>query len=459
MRRHSFALLLAATACSGKQVDETDPPTFDTAVACAEDDDCGEGRICGDDEICELGDRDNSFDDAQDLRFNEPISGLIAPAGDQDNYRFETLSPGQWVAIDTRNEREDADDLDTIVELFQPNGLAHGVMDNYDIHFLAASDTRLIAYLPTAGEWLVRVRDASEYYGGEARGALNYDYEIELSTFTSVVTEGEPEVLDLDSANSIYTRAFLFATDGDTDEVQIDIPWDDRLILLSGGTGMPGSKAVPSIEVLRDGVTVAHQTNLSDGRWLHIFRSQQGRYTVRATDRDGGGSQDHWFVLYLRTYEADASIAFWATSTYDYELEPNDTRGDASSSIEVTEQTTGGSDYFINRIEGTLDTTGDEDWYSFTARRNLISPRCYAERFGSLADLAFDIVDDEGNILQTVTEYDGRSTPEFYNFDAGASGGTFHLRIYGEDEVAGAPAFYRCQIITTDWMVPDPAAP
>jgi hypothetical protein len=456
MRKLGLVLLLGA--CGGDQKTDTDsdtPVTILDGEPCTEDLECDFGYICGADDICEYGDRDNSFDDAAEIRFNEDAEGVIVPGGDIDYFKFETLSPGQWVSIQTLNERTETDDLDTVVRLFQSNGQEHAFADNFDIYRISGADSRVIAYLPTAGEWFVTVEDASTFYAAdESRGSEDYTYTLQLTSFTGVVTESEPLVVELERGTQIASRAVLLATEGDEDEIVLEVPYDDRVVEISGASGIPGSAVTANVEVLRDSETLAEQTDLGDGNYAQILSSEAGRYTLRMSDAAGGGSQDHWFVVYMRTYEEDGIVTFWGDTTYEYEAEPNDDAATASPSNQLSESTGTGLDYEANYVEGIIDAAGDEDWYAFTVPngQRTLTIRCYADRFGSLADIAIEVLDDEGNVVADATEYADFTAPQAFNIELESSG-AYNLRVFAEDDLAGAAAFYRCQMLRTDWTV------
>lgn len=449
------ALLLAACS-NGKQTDaDSDiPPVPDTAVLCITDDDCSEGFACADNGLCAPVDGDNSFEEATSILFNEEATGIINPAGDIDYFVFETNSPGQWVTIQTINERTVVDDLDTVIRLYESNGLEHAAADNFDIYRISGADSRIIAYLPNAGQWFVTVEDVSTYYDlEEKRGEEDYEYTLQVDAFTGVVTEAGPLAVTLERGTQIASRAILLATEGDVDEIVLDVPFDDRVVEISGGTDIPGSDAIPDIKILKDGEVVSHQRDLGDGNYAHVFHSEAGSYTIQATDAAGAGSNDHWYVLYMRTYDEDGVVTFWGTSDYDYETEPNEDTATASASTSTSLTTTSGLDYVTNNVEGIIDADGDIDVYTFDvpAGQLNLTVRCYGDRFGSTADLAFDLLDGDGNVLETVTNYQTWSAPQTYNYEVTA--GTHHIRVYAEDDAFGPAAFYRCQMLRTDWTV------
>lgn len=453
MRRTQLtALALSLLACNGGKPTgtDTDEPVAIDEV-CVEDDECESDEIC-DDEACVPGDRDNSIDEATLLRFDEPRSGVINPAGDKDYFSFETLSPGQWVLLQTTNERATAEDLDTVVRIYQANGLEHAAMDNYDLYRISGADSSLVAYLPTAGTWYVSVEDVSTYYElSPLRGSSRFSYGLELTSFSANTAEGgDPLLVELETGTRISRRGVLIGNPGDADQLVLRAPFAGQVLQVSA-TGANGSQLVADVSFELDGELLMRQRDLRSGSYGQVLQSVADDYLVTVTDAAGGGSADHWTVLYFRTYDPGASVTFWGTTVYEPEEEPNDDDVTANVLLRSDQTTTTGLNWSGAFLEGRIDGEGDSDWFKFTIDPgNLFTIRCYADRFGSLVDLGLEILRDDLSPIETVSDYDVWSAPQRYNLEGGEAR---YVRVFAEDDSFGPGAYYRCTVVESDWEV------
>jgi hypothetical protein len=460
LAKYTGALVLCAPfwlACNdgemtGQDTDDDLPPAL--IETCTEDKDCESYEICEQD-VCIVGDRNNTLDESRRLRFDEPRSGVIEPAGDIDYFQFETLSPGQWVLLETVTQRETSEDIDTVVRLFQSNGLEHAAMDNYDLYRIVAADSSLVAYLPTAGTWYVSVEDVSTYYEQTSlRGGRDFNYELSLTRFDSVTAEaGSPLIVDLETGSQISRRGVLIETEGDVDELVLRAPYDGELLHVSGGRNIPGSSLITDVTFSLNGETVMRQTALGDESYGHVFRSQAEDYIVSVTDAQGRGGLNYWTVLYFRTFEPLSSfgVTFWGTDIYQEETEPNNDASTAEPMLRTDEVTASELVWLGGFVEGRINEAGDEDWYAFEiASGQNTTVRCYADRFGSLVDIAFELLDQDLNVVEAATEYAPWTAPHIYNVEDSSSR---YLRVYAEDDSWGPSSFYRCQLVESDWTV------
>lgn len=402
-----------------------------------------------------MGDRHNSLQDAMTILFNDDVEEVIAPAGDVDWYSFETLQAGQWVLLETISESAD---LDTVVTLYASNGIEHAHMDNFDLYRITRADSSLVAWLPTAGTWYVAVEDVGTYYElEELNGGASYTYTLQLSTYEATTREGDPEPvveIDLPNGETLFREGVLIDEDGDTDLLEVTMPAGGGVLQITGGNYIDGSQAVPAITVEdADGNTVLQQDALGDGRYGILFGAEQGTYTVHARDGLGNGGNDHWYVLYFRTYEEGATTTFFGATEYDVELEPNDTPEEAWFPEVNPGSNNQDLEFLGSYMEGQIEAPGDDDWYAFSVfGTDMITVRCYADRFGSLADLAFELYNPAAELVETVTEYDGLTSPQLYNWEAPETG-EYRIRVYDELGEGGPGHNYRCQVVQTDWEV------
>lgn len=443
---------------------ETDPKGIDTpidegddtgAVACDDDGGCEDLEICGDEGFCEPGDRNNAFDDAEELLFNQTASGVIQSEGDVDYFRFETLEDGQWVLIQTVHPTDEEENLDTVVRLYRTNGQEHAWADNYDQYRISSADSSLVAWLPTAGEWLVSVEDVSSYYGlDELRGSADFTYELTLEEFDAVVPEDDdPLEVELESGTRLARRAVLIEEPGDVDEILLITPYDDRQVQVTGGLGLLGTDLTLDVSFSLDDQTLMRQPHLREDTYGMLLYGDAEEYTVRLTDRDGGGGDNHWFVVVFRTFEEDDAMGFWGDASYDMEEEPNDDPLTAPEVDMDRESTSGGEDYQAAFVEGTIDVMGDVDaWTVPVESGNNLTVRCYADRVGSVADLVLEVRDVDGTELESASEYSEWSAPQLYNYAVGDRDAVV-ITVHDAGDTFGPAAFYRCQFFDTDFDV------
>ena len=146
------------------------PPDADTPDAtdtCDGDADCLSGEIC-DDAACTLGDRDNGFDRAERIPFGEQgVEGVIVPEGDVDYWAYESTGR-EWVRVSTTTAGDPEANLDTVVQIWNPDHELHAEIDNYPTGRVDGYDSVLYAYLPTSGTWTITVEDLTHHLGDDA---------------------------------------------------------------------------------------------------------------------------------------------------------------------------------------------------------------------------------------------------------------------------------------------------
>jgi len=446
-------LLVLLTACGPRRTDDGPTPTW----TCDGDASCDPGLICDESQTCVPGDRDNSFDAATPIRFNEEATGIIEPDGDVDHFRFATTEDGVWVNITTTHPRTSG--LNTVVHLYSEDGRERAWADDYDIYRVVSTDSNLVAWLPRAGVWFIAVEDASTFYTPDTPASgPDFEYTLSLTEFSAVTSErGDPPVLDLTTGTTVSRRGVRIERAGDIDEIELRAPFDGRLLQITAGTGVLRSDLTVSATLERDGITLMQQPDLKAGTYGMILSSQEGPYRLLITDRDGEGGDDAWTVVYARTYDEGASVSFWGTSSYLPEAEPNDTTEQATPLDLLPQTTTSGLDYDAAYFEGTLGAADDVDAFTFPARAgDLLTLRCYADRFGSIADLTLDLLGPQDvDPVESVDAYTPWSAPQLYNHEADRTG-DWRVAIRSEDGAHGVAAWWRCQVIVTDWIVDEP---
>ena len=300
------------------------------------------------------------------------------------------------------------------------------------------------------------VEDVGSYYAlPDLRGSRDFAYELSLIDFTAVIEEGrEPMVVTLESGTRLARRGFVIEEPGDVDEITLQAPYDDVQLQVTGGRGLVATDLTLSVSFEIGGEVVMAQPDLNELTYGMVLHAQADDYTVRLTDRDGGGSDAHWFVVVFRTFETSDPPSFWGDASYDVEVEPNDTPAEAIAVDMDRQRTSGGTAYEAAFVEGFIDAAGDVDAYRVPVTEgNNLTVRCYADRVGSTSDLVFEVRDADGAVLESVDSYDVWSAPQLFNFPLGAGRDEAVVTVHDAGDTAGPAAFYRCQFFDTDFDV------
>lgn len=441
-----LAFLAFLPACKGESPSDTDTQP----EACTTDDACGSGKICEPVGECVTGDRSNDFDEAQPLELEQEVAAAVAPEDDVDYWAFE--SPGEeWIRIETVTDEED---VNTVVSVFNPDKRLHAVMDDFPTGNVSSFDTVLHAYIPSAGTWYLKVEDRGTYYGLADHG--EGDYTLQVKAFTGVTDETDAvddpsATLDFDNGSTIFSVGVNVDAAGDDDFIEVGIPFDQGAIEVVGQQDIPGSAAQVLVEVLdpaNANAVLAHKTDVGpDGGLLYLDTLHQS-YVLRATDADGLGGADYWYVLYVRTRDP---------GYYPYleELEPNDTSGAPEVVDWIEEVTSGGDPYQRFDVTGAFDDDGDEDWFvtDVDAVDAYVTVWCTADSWGSLADPAVDVYLDD-TLLATGSDGDD-SAPHMTNAAQLEGAGQLRVRVYDESapSVSGPAAYYACSVFVTPFEV------
>jgi hypothetical protein len=445
-------LFLLLFACGDRADDTRDT---DVEPECTEDVQCDDASICGDNETCILGDRDNDIQGATAvLKTTDPedspsAEGVIQTRGDIDYYAFDALQP-QWVRIQTVSEFPE--ELDTVVTVLDASGGLHAWVDDFATGSINRYDSVLHVYLPTAGTWYVAVQDRGTWFDldEEAYGE-DLSYQLSILDFTNTTTETDsadnPSAdIDITSGTSIYTVGVNLEEPGDVDYITIQLPYGDAPIEVYGLSELPGSDARIRVTLTDDAGTV-----LSDKRDVGpegpaaYFGAQAGTYTLQATDAFDAGSANHWFPLYVRSREQG--------DHYTLEVEPNDSDNAQALPVE-TLTTNSGLAYTRTWMQGTLGEDGDEDWYTMPATSgDWLTIRCDGEIFGSTGDMQLELRDGSGAVVAGATEGND-AMPDLENLGPIEADDTYTLRLLNDNEAPFGPAsFYRCTWFATTFEI------
>lgn len=443
----ALALVAGCNRDSFTETDDTQPDDTQVVPECETDDQCSTHYICEAEE-CVRGDRDNTFQDATPILQNQRIDGVIEPAGDLDFYAYDSPG-GEWLRVETTSPDEE-DSLDTVLSVYASTGALHLVMDDYATGSVTTYDSLAYVYLPTAGTWYVRVEDRSTWYDEDPRGGEDFAYTLELKTFTALTREADastdPSVtVDVTSGTSIWAVGVNLEEPGDSDWIEVTLPWGDAPLELYGVASAPGSELDVLARVYDPaGDLVLEKEGLGPEGEASYFNAEGVSYLVEITDARGGGGDDHWASVYLRTRENG--------TTYGMELEPNDTAETAGVLAGTISEADAGL-YTWYSFQGALGAEGDVDWYTFDLEStDYLSVLCSADSYGALGDLAVEVFAPDGASLGEYSDSDSDTTPDVYNLEP-AQTGAATLVVRSEDGTYGPGAYYRCLVLATPFRV------
>lgn len=441
--------------CNGERAtDDGDVDTDDTTIddGCSTDGECGSGQICEATE-CVEGDRDNSFDLATRIYQEIPLDGEIAPKGDRDYYAY--VSNGdEWLRVETSPDEVDGS-LDTVVSIYDASGALHAWMDDYPTGNIGTYDTVLYAYIPTAGTWYVVVQDRGTFLNDPDIDERTGEYTLNVRRMGTVTDESDsiddPSAsVELANETTVYAVGVVLEEPGDSDWISLDVPWALGPIEIYGHTEIPGSKSTSLVKVhdpSTGAVILAKEDVGPDGR-VYYFATQEQEYLVEATDAEGEGTANHWYVLYFRVRLPD----YYGI---EYDLEPNDSAEAAQTVPTETATTSSGTPYEYTNLSGFIDAEGDEDWFALDANADdYVTVLCSSDAFGSFLDFAIDVYDTDGTLLDTI-ESGTDSAPDVYNLGPVAGAGDVLVRVWSEDPEAdvGPGAYYYCSAYLTEFLV------
>jgi hypothetical protein len=441
--------------------DTDDTDDSPDSSACSEDADCERGQICEDDE-CVAGDRNGDFESADNLRFidgsdeDEYTYGVINPVGDKDYYAFEA-DGGEFIRINTYTDEED-DTKDTVVSVFRDNGKRLTYANGHAAGGgLGSTDSAVYAYIPEAGTYYVLVEDDGTFFeDGEPEGGADYNYGLALTEWSSHTAESDSAsapsaFITLSADRSWYARGVVLETPGDIDYIGLDVEIDGYDLYLDGNYDLEGSEADPRVrlidvstgEVLRD----KRQNGLPGSLWYP--RLPLGEYLIEVSDFDGGGSAEHWFYVHAIARESD--------STYEWEMESNDTVSSAQVMTQDPMETSSGSAYSVSRVEGLADSTGEEDWFEVSSdyEDGRIVVCLNSTWYGATSAPDIELYDASGTLLGEVAgETDSAVYPTATIANVSAPSGSYYVRVKHPADQGGTPGdWYRMLVYVASFEV------
>ena len=466
----TLVLFLILSACNrpdeitdGKPDTGPEPDTA-TEPECSGDVECDDWEIC-EVGVCIDGDRNNAFEEAVALDWDSAVMGYLNPSQDWDYYTV-TTDGGQFARISTRptgsevGEPEASDEMDTVVATYDVEGNLLSWEDDYPTGgSVSGSDSIVYTYFPDAGTYYVAVMDyTSAFDSDEKRGGADFSYVLTLQDYGDPPDESDsfasPGAEREVSEGYLYPVPVLLEEAGDSDWIELDLPYSDCPVLLRGSANLDGTDALPHVRLYTaEQEVVADLDELGTNGAAFYPDIDGGKAMIEALDTAGGGGANHWFFVIASVYKQTYSVT---TEGVDMEVqvesEPNDELESSQLLSQVDVQTSGGSDYIAAHLWGTQDGEGDEDWYAFHAQAGwYIQAWGTADYNGSLMDPAIEIYDASGTLL--TTWYDGSDAAPDLDDLLVETTGTHYMRVYDETGAApgGAPYFYRFSIYVTDF--------
>jgi hypothetical protein len=461
-----LGILVLLTACHRKDDDTGSGfvPPVTSSLSCTTNDDCGKDQICGTVGVCGPTDGNDSSDVATPIEITpEPdSSGVINPPGDIDWWAY--TSPGdEWIDVRTVTSGDRSGNLNTVVRAWKPDGRTeYAAMDDYATGQAAEYDSILRLYLPDPGTWYITVEDTSSYYtqiygsADDLRGGADYSYQLWVQSYTAVDDENPDSQdspaaeVDLTDGNTIYTFGVKFEEDGDSDWLALNLASSGQPLEVWSQPADVGSTADLEVRLYdASGTLLSDKSSVGPDGFLSYFDAAEGDYTVEALNASGDGDPAAWAVLYMRTYSPGDFHPFFADNEYLPEQEPNDASADAT--LVATVQETSDITYDAARFQGTLSLPGDLDSFAVEVGNGQeIHLRCYAEAFGSLADLKVVLLDPSGADATPADQGSSPTNGDYYLYNVAATqGGNWIFQVSSEDGTSGPQDYYRCSAYLT----------
>lgn len=436
-----IGVVLLMFGCGETPAKDTDDREPDDGRACADDGDCGDGRIC-EQQLCTAGDRDNEMASASAFSWETPVDGAIEPAGDVDWYALESTG-GEFVRVQT--VVAEGGDLDTVVSLYDAAGDRISWEDAHPVGSVGTYDTVCYGYFPSAGTWYVKV-EAREHFEGTGDGGLDY-YTIEALKYAPLTeTDAVYDAgygYELAGANSWYGFPVLLEAAGDTDYASLELPFAAAPLYLVTMTHDESSTVVPEVLLYNgDADLVLRKTDPVAGDVAALLDSMGTRYVVGVTDTTGGGGADAWtWVFFMVGAAGDGNPRG---------DEPDDGIATANL-VDMTDQAPDVGEWYAGYGESRVATFDDVDLWRFEVGFDdaWISVYVGAQSYGGLLVPRIEVLDATGAVLDTVDSAPG--TDESALNLGPYPAGTYHLRVSSADDTAegGEGYFYRFGVIAT----------
>ncbi len=469
MRILTLCLLLSACdrtdeITDGKPDTSPEEDTDTTTVDCGGDIECEDWEICEGGQ-CIAGDRNNSYDEAEVIEWEGSVSRYLQNTDDWDFFAL-TTDGGQFARISTRptgaevGEPEASEVMNTVVATYDADGNLLSWEDDYPTGgSVSGSDSIVYTYFAAAGTYYIAVMDyTTAFDADEKNGGSDFSYVLNVQDYGSA--PDEPDSIESAGADRdvksgyLYPVPILLEEEGDTDFIDVNLPYGNCPVLVRGSANLDGTDATPRVRLYSaEAQLLLDLDNLgTDGVALYPD-VDGGKAVIEAMDAEEGGGDNHWFFAIVSVYDEGYSTTIEGQDVdYQVDTEPNDLLEEAQLLAQTDLETDSDSEYSAAFVWGTQDWEGDDDWYAFHAEAGwYLNAWGTSDYNGSLMDPAIEIYDSSGALL--TTWYDGYdSAPDLYDQLIETSG-THYMRIYDETAAAegGAPYFYRFSVYVTSF--------
>ncbi len=366
------------------------------------------------------------------------LRGTFNPHGDVDFFAFEA-GAGQQVTVDIEAQSlTPPSPADTVVTLYDSSG--RPLAENDD-ESPGVRDSLLRFTLPTAGRYVIRIRDVAQ------RGGPNFSYRARVTltggTAPGLLSESEPND-SLARANALtpnVTVRGVLNPSGDVDFFSFQATAGQRLRLDVRAKALTPPSAADTVVALFDssGRKIAENDDRAPGQLDSLLEfpiTTSGRYAFSIRDFGNKGGESF-------TYEVTVTLTGGAPARVN-ESEPNNTFSQAQTiSPDVL-------------ILGKLDPEGDVDIFSFTAtagQRVTVDINARSLRPPSEADTVVTLFDSAGAQLAENDDA-GDSLDSFLTFEIPRSGRYFvRIRNFSSK---GGPSYTYEALITLAGTPPSP---
>ena len=434
---------------------------------CSDDDECPSGQIC-EDEVCVGGDRNNSVDEAESLRFGDAedfTSGTINPAGDVDYFVFEA-DGGEYIRIATVVEGEDdAEDgsRDTVIRLERANGKPVTSANEFATGTgVTGVDAVMFAYLDEPGLYYVIVEDIGTAIESEDRppeGGADYRYALSLQLWGSSFAEPDAAdspslILNLESERVWTSIGALLDEPGDQDHLALELGLDGYDLFLDGNDDLRGSDATPRLRLIDSrGQVWLDKRAFGVAGTGYAPRLPAGSYRVELSDVAEAGGRNHWMFLH--------TIAREAISDYALEREGNDSLPAAEVLEQEELENSGGNLFTQAKYEGQADGSLDEDWLRFEVdyASSWLVACSNGAVYGALSNPAMELYDASGELI-VGAEPTPDASPNALLENVTLTPGTYYLRMAHPEGATGGPGeWYRTVVYVASFEVGGYACP
>jgi hypothetical protein len=389
-------------------------------------------------------------DDADDpehaiaLDWDTEISGSL-DGDDSDWYRVAGMSAGQHFRVQVINDDENASELslDTIVEVYSEALVRIAWEDDHPVGDVSTYDTVCFGFFPEAGSYYVRVLDKGNFEGS-VRDVDETDYTVQLLAPSSPPEEPDSILrlgldIAMDNDNSWYALPVRSDSAGDEDYVRFTLAHNDGAITFARAHHIESSAYAPALTLYDgEGTPVLHADTVLPSDFRQYISPPDTTYILGVSDTSGseGASDGMWVFI------SNSEAGYGNTR----EREPNND-GDTAMALTLADQFPDAGSWVADFVEGRIDNTRDEDWYSFRLDEEAyVSVAFGALSYGSLLEATVAL---HGEGVEISDSADGGADPTTRS-SAKLPVGAYTVSVSAADGVTGGEgSFYRLAVHVT----------